>query len=81
MDVLKTTQTLIHVLLIIVIILIVFTGFGITYYQIIDAITLGTLSKLSSYQLHTNLIIPFLILLGIHIAFIIRKKYQKPHHP
>jgi hypothetical protein len=77
MNVLKITHTLIHVLLIIVIILFILTGFGITNYQIIQPITLGTLTKLTSYQIHTNLIIPFLILLGAHFAFIIRKKFLK----
>jgi len=76
MDVLKIAHTLTHILLIIVIILFIFTGFGITNYQIIEAITLGALPKLTSYQIHLNLIIPFLILLGAHFVFIIRKKYQ-----
>jgi ABC-type uncharacterized transport system permease subunit len=77
MDLLKIAHTLSHILLIIVIILFIFTGFGITNYQIIEAITLGALPKLTSYQIHLNLIIPFLILLGTHFGFIIRKKYQK----
>jgi hypothetical protein len=77
MDVLKIAHTLTHILLIIVSILFIFTGFGITNYQIIEAVTLGALPKLTSYQIHLNLIIPFLILLGAHFVFIIRKKYQK----
>jgi hypothetical protein len=77
MDIVKITYTLIHMLLLIVIILFVLTGFGITNYQVIEPATFGALSKLSSYQLHLNLIIPFLILLGAHFAFVIGKKIQK----
>jgi len=77
MDLVKNIHTLIHVFLFIVIVLFVLTGFGITNNQIIEPPTFGVLSKLTSYQLHLNLIIPFLILLGAHFAFIIGKKIKK----
>lgn len=77
MDIVKITHNVIHALLLMVIILFVLTGFGITNYQIIEPATFGVLSKLTSYQLHLNLPIPFLILLGAHFAFVIGKKIQK----
>jgi hypothetical protein len=77
MDKLRIIHLLIHLLLLIVIILFILTGFGITNYQIIEPLTFGALSKLTAYQLHTNLIIPFLILLGGHFLFIVVKKVHK----
>lgn len=73
----KIIETLAHVLLLIVIILLVITGYGVTDYHIIEAITFGTLSKALSYQVHTNLIVPLIILLALHFYFILRKKYHK----
>jgi hypothetical protein len=68
------------VLLLIVIVLFVLTGFGITNYQIVEPLTFGALPKLTAYQIHINLVIPFLILFGAHFAFIIGKKIQKKPH-
>jgi hypothetical protein len=73
-------KTLTHMLLTIVIILFIFTGFGISNYQIIEYLTSGTVSKLTSFQIHSNLIIPFMVLLIAHIGFTIGKKFQKEKH-
>ncbi len=77
MSVVKIIHRLIHMLLLLVIVLFILTGFGITNYQIIEPASFGVLSKLASYQLHLNLLIPFLILLGAHFALVLRKKIQK----
>jgi len=76
MNVLQIIKTLTHVLLTIVIILFVVTGFGITNYQIIESLTGGTVSKLTSFQIHSNLIIPLIVLLIAHIGFSLWKKIQ-----
>jgi hypothetical protein len=81
MNILPLMKTLTHVFLTIISILFIVTGFGISNYQIIESITGGTLSKLSSFQIHSNLIIPFIVLLSAHIGFTIGKKYQKKKHP
>ena len=72
----KTITTLVHVLLLIVIALIIITGYGITDYHTVESITFGALSKPLSYQLHTALIIPLILLVSLHILFIIWKKYH-----
>jgi hypothetical protein len=69
------------VLLTIVIIIFIVTGFGISNYQIIESLTGGTLSKLTSFQIHSNLIIPLIILLIFHIFITVRKKFTKEKHP
>jgi hypothetical protein len=77
MDTLRLSRLLIHVLLLIVIILILLTGFGITNYQIVEPLTMGALPKLTAFQLHTTLIIPFLILLGAHFVLLFVRRFQK----
>ncbi len=77
MNVFQIIKTLTHVLLTIVIILFIATGFGITNYQIVESLTLGCLSKPLSFQIHTNLTIPLIILLIVHIGFTIGKKLWK----
>jgi hypothetical protein len=77
MELLKVIKTTTHLLLTIVIILFILTGFGITNYQIIGPATAGILSKPASFQLHTNLIIPLIILLVAHMMFTLGKKLQK----
>jgi len=47
----------------------VLTGLGITQYRIIELLTLGLLSKSFSLKIHENLLVPFLILLSMHILF------------
>jgi len=81
MNILQIIKTLTHVLLTIVIILFIATGFGITNYQIVESLTLGGLSKPLSFQIHTNLTIPLIILLIAHIGFTIGKKFWKKNNP
>jgi hypothetical protein len=80
MKVLQIIKTLTHVLITIVIIIFIITGFGISNYQIVEPLTGGTLSKLTSFQIHSNLIIPLIILLLLHIGFTLGSKFQKKKH-
>ena len=45
----------------------VVSGIGITEYRTIEPLTLGLLSKSMSFTIHTNLGMPFLILLILHV--------------
>jgi thiosulfate reductase cytochrome b subunit len=81
MNVLRTIKTLTYELLTIVIIIFIITGFGISNYQIIESLTGGTVSKLTSFQIHFNLIIPLILLLILHIAFTVGKKLKMEKHP
>jgi hypothetical protein len=80
MNILRTIKILTHVSLTIISILFIVTGLGISNYQVIESLTGGTLSKLTSFQIHSNLIIPFIVLLIAHIGFTIGKKFQKETH-
>jgi len=74
MNTLRVTKTLTHVLLSVVIIIFFITGFGISNYQIIESITGGTLFILTSFQIHSDLIMPLIVLLVVRIAFTVGKK-------
>ncbi|MFA5070900.1 MAG: hypothetical protein WC511_00845 [Candidatus Pacearchaeota archaeon] len=63
-----------HWTLLVIIILYVLTGLGITYSNIIMMITFGLLTKVLSFQIHNFLLIPFIIVLTMHIIFVIRRK-------
>jgi hypothetical protein len=80
MNTLKVIKTLTHALLTVVILIFIITGFGISNYQIIESLTGGMLSKLASFQIHSNLIVPLIILLILHIAFTVGKKLRKEKH-
>jgi hypothetical protein len=50
-------------------ILYIITGLGITQYRITERLTFGLLSKSFSLSIHENLLVPFLILLSMHLLF------------
>ncbi|HVO36917.1 MAG TPA: hypothetical protein VMT01_01960 [Candidatus Acidoferrum sp.] len=57
----------IHWLLFAVTIAYLVSGLGITQYHVIESITFGLLSKSLSFTVHDNLLIPFVILLILHV--------------
>jgi hypothetical protein len=77
MKIIKVVKILTHILLTILIILFIITGYGITNYHLIETITFGGLTKPTSYQIHINLIIPLIVFLALHIWFSLQKKYKK----
>jgi len=48
--------------------LLVLTGLGITEFRTVEALTFGLLGKSLSFQLHSLLWIPFLLVLILHVA-------------
>ena len=63
----KPIKKTIHWSLLAVTVLYVLTGLGITQYRIVEPLTLGVLSKFLSLTIHDNLLIPFFVLLTLHI--------------
>lgn len=53
--------------LVILIVLYIITGFGITEFRTIESLTFGILTKAWAFRIHTNLEIPFITLLALHI--------------
>ena len=60
-------RQVVHWLLLAVIVLYLLTGFGITQYRVIEQVTFGLLSKPLAFKIHDNLLIPFIVLLGLHV--------------
>ena len=54
-------------LLAIVIVLYGVSGFGITEFRTVETLTVGLLTKNLAFKIHNNLVIPFIILLLLHL--------------
>lgn len=67
MDKLTLTKNIIHWLLLVMIIVYLISGFGITEYRTVEALTLGLLTKKLSFQIHDYILTPSLILLFLHV--------------
>jgi len=65
----RTAQFWISRALLVLTLLILLTGFGITHPYIIEPATFGLLQKSTSYRIHTLTWGPFLILLLLHLYF------------
>ena len=73
-------RRIIHWLLVVVVVLYLIMGFGITEFRTVEALTFGLLTKPLAFTIHTNLWIPFIILLGSHLLFVysgMRSKIKK----
>jgi thiosulfate reductase cytochrome b subunit len=67
-------KQVVHWSLLAVLLLYVLTGFGITSYRAVEFLTFGLLTKPLAFKIHDNLIIPFVVLIGLHIYQQIKKK-------
>jgi len=55
--------------LLVLMVLFIITGFGITQFRTVEKITFGLLGKALSFKVHLKLWIPLIILLSLHIIF------------
>lgn len=62
----KIIKKIVHFALIILVLLVIISGLGIIYYQIIYTVTLGILNKDLAFKIHTLIFLPFLIVLVFH---------------
>jgi cytochrome b subunit of formate dehydrogenase len=67
-------KQVVHWLLLVIIVLYILTGFGITSYRAVEFLTFGLLTKPLAFKIHDNLIIPFIVLITLHI-------YQQARKP
>ena len=56
-----------HWLLLVVILIYLVSGFGITEFRVVEALTLGLLTKSLAFKMHDVLWLPLLILLVLHM--------------
>ena len=67
MDKQKLVRKITHWLLLVVIIVYLISGFGITEFRTVEALTSGLLTKSLAFKMHDVLWIPLLVLLSLHI--------------
>jgi cytochrome b subunit of formate dehydrogenase len=65
----KKVKKTVHIILGILIFLVIISGLGINYFRSIEILTLGLLNKDLSFQLHSLLFLPLLLILLIHVFF------------
>jgi len=63
----KTFKAAVHWSLLVLTVIYLVSGLGITQYRIIEAVTLGLLTKNLAFRIHDVLLIPFFALLCLHI--------------
>jgi len=63
----KIAETTIHSSLLVLTLVYLVSGLGITQYHIIETLTLGLLTKNLAFVLHENLLTPFIVLLLAHV--------------
>jgi cytochrome b subunit of formate dehydrogenase len=72
---------LIHWLMAIVLLVYLVTGLAIGYYQEMQVVTFGLLSKLLATKIHDALLVPFVILLLLHVVLVIVSGRRKRIEP
>ena len=72
-------KRVVHWLLLIVTVVYLLTGLGITQYRIMESITFGLLNKNLSFNIHDNLLAPFVTLLIFHmiVSMVSQRTKQK----
>ena len=70
-------KQIVHWSLLAVIALYVLPGFGITSYRPVESITFGLLTKPLAFKIHDGLIIPFIVLMGLHIYQQVKKRSEQ----
>ncbi len=70
-------KKIIRWVLLIVILMYAITGFGITEFRTVEAVTFGLLTKPLSFKMHDYLIYPMAVLLFLHVVLPIMLKHAK----
>jgi thiosulfate reductase cytochrome b subunit len=63
----RTLLKVVHWSLLVLAVLVVVTGLGITEYRTVEVLTFGLLGKALAFKLHLWLWAPFLLLLALHV--------------
>ncbi|VVB67104.1 Uncharacterised protein [Candidatus Norongarragalina meridionalis] len=70
-------KKIVHWTLLAVIIVYIVTGLGITEYRTVEPLTFGMLTKPLAFQIHYDLIIPFVLLLALHVALTLKDRKKR----
>ena len=73
----RLIKRIIHWLLLIVAIVYIISGFGITKFRVVESVTFGILTKELAFRIHEYLWIPFILVLVLHVFLsLVRKKLK-----
>ena len=72
----EVIQKIVSYINLFLVLLFIITGYGITRYQIVEALSLGLLTKVSSFKIHELLIYPLIPALTIHV-YLSAKAFKK----
>ena len=73
----QLVKKILHWSLLVLAIFYILTGFGITQYRIVEQLTMGLLTKSVAFKIHLDLIIPFIILLALHVSLSSLLKFRR----
>ena len=74
MDNLKAIKRAVHWAFAAVAVLLIVSGFGVSDFRVMEALTFGLLGKANSFMLHGYLTWPFVILFALHLYFVLVHK-------
>ncbi len=69
----RTVARLVHWLLLVLALLTVVSGLGITEFRVVEALTFGVFNKAVAFQLHLWIWIPFLVFLAAHLLLTVHQ--------
>lgn len=64
---LRAVKVAVHSALFVLTVVYIISGLGITQYGIIQPLTLGLLTRNSAFRIHDYLLVPFVVLLLVHV--------------
>ena len=73
----RLVKRVIQSLLLIVTMVYMISGFGITEFRVVESITFGLFTKKLAFEIHDYLWIPFLVLLVLHIFLPLARKWLR----
>jgi len=65
----KSVRIAVQAMLLITLVAYGITGYGITEFRTVETLTFGLVTKPIAFQIHNNLVFPFIILLLLHIFY------------
>ena len=74
---LESARRFVHYLFLIVTLVYLFSGLGITEFRTIGPLTGNLFTKTVAFNLHYALTIPFIILLALHIYLVLAIRHEK----
>jgi len=70
----ETLRGAVHYIFALATVVYIISGLGITEYQTVEPLTGGVLTKVLSFTIHQALLIPFVVLLALHIYLTLTAK-------